>query len=147
MSDTTAVAVVIGSAAVGGGIGTALGASLGRRRPEGVLVLVLAATSITAAWSAIAYGLFAVLAVALAAGLAQALGKLCLDALIQRDVPERVRTSAFARSETLMQLAWVIGGGLGLVLPVSGAWGLGLAATGIVAMTVATVSITIRDRR
>jgi MFS family permease len=147
MSDAVAVVVVITAAAVGGALGTALGASLRRRRPEGLLILVLAGTSITAVWSAIAYGIVPVLAIALAAGLAQALGKLCLDALIQRDVPERVRTSAFARSETLIQLAWVIGGGVGLVLPVSGAWGLGLAAAGMLAMTVATVATTIRERR
>ena len=50
-----------------------------------------------------------VLAVAFAAGLAQSLGKLSLDAIVQRDVPEAVRTSAFARSETLLQLS--LGGG------------------------------------
>ena len=38
------------------------------------------------------------------------MGKISLDATIQRDVPERNRTSAFARSETLLQLSWVIGG-------------------------------------
>ena len=45
------------------------------------------------------------------------MGKLSLDALIQRDVPERHRTSAFARSETLLQLSWVIGGFIGIALP------------------------------
>ncbi|CAM5324175.1 hypothetical protein SALBM217S_01389 [Streptomyces griseoloalbus] len=45
------------------------------------------------------------------AGFAHALAKLSLDALIQRDVPELVRTSAFARSETLLQMSWVLGGG------------------------------------
>ncbi len=57
-------------------------------------------------------------------GLTQALAKLSLDALIQRDVPEEVRTSAFARSETLLQLAWVIGGGIGIILPLNGMLGL-----------------------
>jgi hypothetical protein len=56
--------------------------------------------------------------------LAQCLGKVGLDALIQRDVPEAVRTSAFARSETLMQLTWVLGGGLGIVLPLVGEVGM-----------------------
>ena len=45
------------------------------------------------------------------------MGKLSLDALIQRDVPERHRTSAFARSETLLQLSWVIGGFIGIAIP------------------------------
>ncbi|MGZ5410103.1 MAG: MFS transporter, partial [Aeromicrobium sp.] len=54
----------------------------------------------------------------LTVGICQSLGKLSLDALIQRDVREAVRTSVFARSETLLQLSWVIGGfaGLGLAL-------------------------------
>jgi hypothetical protein len=77
--------------------------------------------------------------VALAAGLAQSLGKLSLDAVIQRDVPEAVRTSAFARSETLLQLSWVVGGGVGIVLPLNGALGLGLAALGLVVMLVLTI--------
>jgi hypothetical protein len=67
-------------------------------------------------------------AVALVAGAAAALGKLGLDAVLQADVPERVRTSAFARSETVLQLAWVAGGVVGLWLPLSGPWGLGVAA-------------------
>ena len=35
-----------------------------------------------------------------------------LDAIIQREVPESLRASAFARSETMLQLAWVVGGAL-----------------------------------
>ena len=59
-------------------------------------------------WTAVALGL--------AVGMCQSLGKLSLDALIQRDVAERVRTSMFARSETLLQLSWVIGGLIGIGL-------------------------------
>ena len=62
------------------------------------------------------------------AGFCQALAKLSLDALIQRDVPEQVRTSAFARSETLLQMAWVVGGAIGIALPLIGELGLGVAA-------------------
>jgi hypothetical protein len=64
----------------------------------------------------------------LVAGVSAAMGKLGLDAVLQNDVPERVRTSAFARSETVLQLAWVAGGVVGLFLPLSGPWGLGVAA-------------------
>ena len=55
--------------------------------------------------------------------------KLSLDALIQRDVPEEVRTSAFARSETLLQMAWVVGGAIGIALPLNGMLGMSVAAT------------------
>jgi MFS family permease len=135
LHDTTAAVLVIALAAVGGGAGTALGGVQRRLRPEAALVSVVAGTTLAAAWSALAYGLWPVLVIAFLAGLGQSLAKLCLDALIQRDVPEHVRTSAFARSETALQLAWVAGGGLGLALPLSGAWGLGIAATGMAATT------------
>lgn len=140
LSDTTAVALVVTLAAVGGGVGTALGGALRRIRPERAVVVALVLTSIVATWSALSYGLWPVLAVAGVAGLGQGLGKLCLDAMIQRDVPEHVRTSAFARSETVLQLAWVAGGCLGLVLPLSGPWGLGVAALALTAAAVALVS-------
>jgi hypothetical protein len=57
-----------------------------------------------------------------------ALGKVSLDAIIQREVHERLRASAFARSETVLQLAWVVGGGLGIALPPTGWLGFTVAA-------------------
>jgi MFS family permease len=128
LNSGTAVALVIAVAGVGGGVGTALGSLLRRVQPLALVAVSIALVSVTATWAAIGYALWPVLAVAGVAGLAQALGKLSLDALVQSDVDERVRTSAFARSETVLQLAWVAGGGVGLVLPLSGPWGLGLAA-------------------
>jgi predicted MFS family arabinose efflux permease len=52
-----------------------------------------------------------------ASAVTNALSKIALDALIQRDVAERYRSSAFARSETFLQLAWVLGAAIGVVLP------------------------------
>jgi MFS family permease len=140
MPATTAVALVVILAAVGSGVGTALGGLLRRIRPETAAILSLLLTSVVAVWSTVSYGLWPVLAVAAVAGLGQGWGKLCLDAMIQRDVLEEVRTSTFARSETMMQLAWVGGGGIGLALPLSGVWGLGIAAAGVCVATVALVS-------
>lgn len=127
LAATTAVGLVIGMAGVGGGLGTALGALVRRSRPEAVVAALLVVLTLTSLWASLDYGLWPVLVVALAAGLAQSLGKLCLDALVQDEVPDAMRSSAFARTETALQLAWVIGGATGLVLPLSGPWGLGLA--------------------
>jgi hypothetical protein len=69
----------------------------------------------------------------LVAGLSQSLAKLSLDSTIQRDVHERVRTSAFARSDTTLQLAWVIGGFVGIALPLQPRLGLIVAAVVLVA--------------
>ena len=59
------------------------------------------------------------------AATASALAKVCLDAVIQRDLPEESRASAFGRSETVLQLSWVFGGALGVLLPHENYW-LGL---------------------
>jgi hypothetical protein len=68
--------------------------------------------------------------------LAQSLAKLSLDSTIQRDVPERVRTSAFARSDTTLQLAWVLGGFVGIALPLNPKLGLAVASVTLVAWVV-----------
>ncbi|WP_442785465.1 MFS transporter [Actinacidiphila sp. DG2A-62] len=129
LSAAMSLGVVGVAAGAGNALGTALGAWLKARGPEviiaGVLVCALAAATMAAGW----FGLVTVATVAAVAGITQALAKLSLDALIQRDVPEEVRTSAFARSETTLQLSWVIGGGLGIVLPLNGSLGMAVAAS------------------
>jgi len=74
-----------------------------------------------------------------------ALSKIALDALIQRDVAESQRTSAFARSETFLQLAWVAGAAGGVILPVSDGGWVGFAAATAVVGAVA-VLVTLRYR-
>jgi hypothetical protein len=129
LSAAMSLGVVGVAAGAGNALGTALGAWLKARGPEviiaGALVGALAAATMAAGW----FGLVTVATVAAVAGVTQALSKLSLDALIQRDVPEEVRTSAFARSETTLQLSWVIGGGLGIVLPLNGSLGMAVAAS------------------
>ncbi|MDT9682054.1 MFS transporter [Streptomyces sp. TRM76323] len=127
-SAAVSLAVVGVAAGAGNACGTAVGAWLRDRAPEAIiatmLVLVLAATVVAAVF----FGGLLVALLGAVAGLAQALAKLSLDALIQRDVPEAVRTSAFARSETLLQMAWVVGGAVGIVLPLNGTLGMSVAA-------------------
>ncbi len=77
-----------------------------------VLVLDVAVVSVVA----VLFTWTTVVLLGLAVGFCQSLGKLSLDALIQNDVREEVRTSMFARSETLLQLSWVIGGLVGIGL-------------------------------
>lgn len=140
MGTGTAVALVVVLAGLGGGLGTLLGSALRRVRPEVVVVGAVFAAAAAAAWAALAYGVWPVMVVALTAGTVQALGKLCLDALIQREIPDRVRASAFARSETVLQFAWVAGGCVGLILPLSGPWGMAVAAMATAGAAAATAS-------
>jgi hypothetical protein len=134
-----ALGLIIAGAAVGGLVGTGIGLRLPSCRPEALVVLAAGAATVACALAAVLFGLAAIVAVALVAGLAQSLSKLALDALIQREVREQVRSSVFARSETTLQLAWVLGGAVGIGLPVPGALGLGLAATVLAAAFVGTV--------
>ncbi|MFI9364309.1 MFS transporter [Kitasatospora sp. NPDC053057] len=124
---TLALGLVALAAGTGNALGSVLGSWLRTRGPEAtVTAMLLLAACVTAA-AALWYGVVTVVLVAGVSGMAASLGKLALDALIQRDVPEAVRTSAFARSETLMQLSWVAGGGVGIVLPLNGVLGLSIA--------------------
>ena len=127
-SAAVSLGIVAVSAGVGNAIGTAFGAWLRSRAPEIIIVVMLAFVLGAAIVAAIFFGAFLVACLAAVAGFSQALSKLSLDALIQRDVPETVRTSAFARSETMLQMAWVLGGAIGIVMPLNGTLGLCVAA-------------------
>jgi hypothetical protein len=72
---------------------------------------------------------------------ANALSKIALDALIQRDVVETLRSSAFARSETFLQLAWVVGAGVGVLLPSTHGGAIGFWTAGVVVGAVAAVMV------
>lgn len=139
MTAAFSLGLVAVAAGAGNALGTAIGAWLRGRAPEVNIVLVLTLALTVAAVSAALYGSVLVAVLAGTAGLCQAIGKLSLDALIQRDVPENVRTSAFARSETLMQMSWVVGGAIGICLPLFGSLGLCVGA-GLVAVGVLTTA-------
>lgn len=120
---------IVGVAAgVGNALGTAVGSWLRARGPEVIVASVLGLALGVAVLAAVFFSTVMVAALAATAGLTQALSKLSLDAMIQRDVPEEVRTSAFARSETALQMAWVVGGAIGIALPLNGVLGMSVAA-------------------
>ncbi len=125
------------AAGAGNACGTAVGSWLRARGPEVIVATVLGLALGTAVLAAVFFSTVLVAALGAVAGFTQALSKLSLDAMIQRDVPEEVRTSAFARSETLLQMAWVVGGGIGIALPLNAVLGMSVAA-GILALGAAT---------
>ncbi|SHW73428.1 Major facilitator superfamily MFS_1 [Mycobacteroides abscessus subsp. abscessus] len=55
-------------------------------------------------------------AAALITSAATAISKASLDASLQHDLPEASRASAFGRSESVLQLAWVVGGAVGVLI-------------------------------
>ncbi|MEV6410164.1 MFS transporter [Kribbella sp. NPDC051718] len=137
-----AAGAVIAAAGIGNSLGTLSGSLLKARKPEAVVLAVLLADTVVAVAVAVLYGFPLLIVLGLVAGLCSSLGKLSLDAMIQRDVPETVRTSVFARSETVLQLAWVIGGGCGILLPLIPRLGFGFLA----AVLVVAVFLVIRQK-
>ena len=147
----TAAAVALGglvaAAAAGSVAGTALGARMTLSRPDPVLLTAIGGVAVIALVASLSFSLSTAILVAAAAGVANALGKLCLDAIIQREVPDALRASAFARSETLLQLAWVAGGGLGIALPPNGPLGFGVVSGLLVVPFAATAVVRRRGLR
>ncbi|MCR8579843.1 MFS transporter [Streptomyces sp. Isolate_219] len=138
LGPAASLGLVVVAAGTGNALGTAVGAWLKARGPERIIAAMLGLALCATVLAAVFYQAVAVVVVtaaAAAAGLCQALAKLSLDAMIQRDVPEEVRTSAFARSETALQMSWVVGGAIGISLPLVGTVGMAVAA-GLVAVGV-----------
>ncbi len=99
------------ASAVGQLIG-AVGAPWLRRRvrEEVLLASTLLLAAAVSFYVVTAPDRFSVLVLAMVIGLMSALGKLCFDAIVQRDEVPADRGRTFARFETRFQLMWVIGG-------------------------------------
>jgi hypothetical protein len=127
------------AAGVGSFVGTGVGSRLHAAEPDRLVLFSAAAAAAITVLAAVFYSLPMAVVVALVSAITNALGKVSLDAIIQREVPETLRASAFARSETMLQLAWVVGGAIGIALPPTGWLGFTVAA----ALLVLTVGLII----
>ncbi len=108
---------VVVAAGAGNFTGTAIGTRLKLAHPE---VLILIGCGTAAACCLLVALLFSITLAVLGmfvSAVANSISKIALDAVIQRDVLESLRTSAFGRSETFLQLAWVLGAAVGVLLP------------------------------
>ncbi|MFC4947418.1 MFS transporter [Pseudonocardia sp. GCM10023141] len=129
---------VVGAAlGIGNFIGNGVGARLQFNRADAVLLGCIGAAVAVAVLAAVVPGIVTAAIVALVASIASALAKVSLDAVIQRDLAEESSASAFGRSETVLQIAWVFGGALGVLLPHQNYW-LGFT---VVAAVVAVTGI------
>jgi MFS family permease len=116
------------SIAAGNILGTTLGPRTATIAARRLSVALLGATVGVCVLTIFHFGLATIIALAVVGSAAAAVAKLALDGTIQRQIKEDVRTSVFARSETTLQLAWVIGGGIGILLPHHGSLGFAVAA-------------------
>ena len=132
--ETAAIAMLATALGVGTFLATGVGSVLHIRRPvllQAVgIVLATVAAGLAAWWFVLPWAALLCVVAALTTGLA----KLAVDAVVQERTDDRTRATAFAHTETLLMIAWVAGGGLGLI-PFGGR--LGMAAV-FAALTLAS---------
>ncbi|MGB8403509.1 MAG: MFS transporter [Mycobacterium sp.] len=108
---------LIGAAA---GIGTFAGNIASARiklgHPARLVVWTTVIVTAAALVAAVSGNLLMAAIAALITSSASAISKASLDASLQDDLPEESRASAFGRSESVLQLAWVIGGAIGVLI-------------------------------
>lgn len=122
------IALVVGAAAIGQLAGTVGAARVPRLSARG-LTRLSPVLALLACFAAALHpdGVLPAVAAGVV-GLVASTSKFGLDASLQTEVAGRSVSSAFARSETALQLAWVLGAAIALILPTSGSVGFAVAA-------------------
>jgi MFS family permease len=112
--------LILGLIGVAAGIGNFGGniaaARLKLGHPAQLVVRAAAAVTVAALAAALTGNLLVAAGATLITSGASAIAKASLDASLQDDLPEASRASAFGRSESVLQLAWVIGGATGVLI-------------------------------
>ncbi|MGO3104132.1 MFS transporter [Corynebacterium variabile] len=128
---------LLGVVGAAGGVGTFLGNAVGSRvkfsRPRFTVIMLAVVSLASVVVAAVVDGVPTAAVATLLLSLGSAISKSCLDATIQSGLNPSAQASAFGLSETTLQLSWVLGGTLGLLLPTELTVGMAvLAATGTV---------------
>jgi MFS family permease len=115
---TAGLGLLVAGIGAGGLIGAFLVPRLARRlREEGLLVFGLALSAVTSLLLAGRVGVVTAALAALIIGTAASAARLGFESLVQRDVPAGIRGTTITRSETVFQLAWVLGAVIPVALP------------------------------
>ncbi len=146
-SGTLVLGLVVGAAGAGNALGTATGNALRGRRPEAIVAAALIVDVAMAGTTAVLYSVWTLVGLGFVAGMAAQLIKLGLDATIQRDIDDEVRTRVFGWSETVLQMAWVIGGGVGILLPLVPQLGFGAICGLLVLVLLASARVRVLRAR
>lgn len=104
------------AAAIGNFAGNFASARLRLGRPAVLVVRCAVAVCAVALAAAVAGTLMVTVIATLITSGSSAIAKASLDASLQHDLPEESRASGFGRSESTLQLAWVLGGALGVLV-------------------------------
>ncbi|WP_082589093.1 MFS transporter [Nostocoides sp. Soil756] len=139
--------LVLGLVVAAAGLGNALGSLVGNRRetpaPEAMATVIAGLAVATSVVTASLYSVWALVLLGLAAGVYTQLAKLCLDALVQRDVADAMRARVFSWSETILQAFWVLGGAVGILVPLRPALGFSV----VTVVVLGAGALAVRSRR
>ena len=139
LGDEGAIGLAGGALAIGTFLATGLGTRMRIHRPAAIQSSGLVIVTGVAVLATLKYSLLMVALLCLVTAVISGIAKLTVDACIQERIREDLRASAFAHSETVLMLAFVAGGAVGLI-PVEGRVGVGVAA-GIAALAAARAII------
>ena len=104
------------AAAIGNFAGNFTAARMQLGNPALLVVWAAAAVTTLALTAAVTGNLIVAVIATLVTSASSAIAKASLDASLQDDLPEESRASAFGRSESVLQLAWVLGGAIGVLV-------------------------------
>ncbi|WP_435830706.1 MFS transporter [Polymorphospora rubra] len=139
LGDEVALGLVGAALATGTFLATAIGTRLRIHHPLALQSSGLVIVAGVAVLATIKFSLLMVALLCLVSAVMSGIAKLAVDASIQERVRERMRASAFAHSETVLMLAFVAGGAVGLI-PFDGRVGIGVVAgVGVLAAARAVV--------
>jgi hypothetical protein len=140
----------LGALALGLSVGSlasmVVGSFFRGRAPQLIMFSVLCVAPVVTALCAWGFGLVAAVLVEATAIFCASLAKLAQDSIVGREIGDEIRSSTFAVSETLNQVANVAGGLAGVLVSMldNGQVGLAIAAGGL---TVALVLLVLHRRR
>ncbi len=123
-----------------------LGSFFRGRAPHLIMFTVLAIAPVVAVVCAWSFSLWTAVAIMFTAIFCASLAKLGQDSIVQREIGDEIRSSTFAVSETINQVANVAGGLAGVLVSMlnNGTAGLAIAAAGL---TIALIAYLIIRRR
>lgn len=139
------LALLVGSSAFGGLAGAILAPRLRRRLKEaGIIVAALVVAGIAGLVVGRWFSLYSAAVLVFVFGVAAGIAKVAFDSIIQSELPEGARGWAFARSESVLQLAWVGGALAPLLIPIPS--GPGVFVAGVTAQLLAILYVAGRRR-
>ncbi|MGQ0744914.1 MAG: hypothetical protein ACT4OS_11375 [Acidimicrobiales bacterium] len=141
--------LVLGLSALGSLLGSALASRLRSYLDEERIVQAsLAAVALACGTAMAIEGWPGAATVGLILGMSGSAAKMAFDSIIQRDAPDSMRARTFARIETRLQIAWAVGAGVAVVIPLGSDPTLGLGgAVGIAALAYWYLEPLSRSRR